>query len=190
MIIRLINNPAEEHNICDTNRISDCAYQKKNSPFRQNFNICKVSDDAKLIENNSSKKETKYLRTTENSHYHSGTPMMRYQPTILKKRIPRWEEIQKWENNWNVNDTLTGLALAILNTGTMMTVTAKNVKVSNPKSLMTSMAPATSAAAYVWNPSPRACSLLLEKDKPLQPDIEGANNLLPLKLFMKAKEQW
>lgn len=42
---------------------------------------------------------------------------------------------------------LTGLALMILNAGTTITVTAKKVNVSNPKSLMTSTAVATSSAA-------------------------------------------
>lgn len=46
---------------------------------------------------------------------------------------------------------LTGLALINLNEGTIKTVTAKKVRVSNPRSLMTSIAPATSYAALVRN---------------------------------------
>jgi len=43
-----------------------------------------------------------------------------------------------------LQELLTGLAFSDLNTGTIMTVTAKKVRVSNPKSLITSTAPATS----------------------------------------------
>ena len=50
---------------------------------------------------------------------------------------------------------LTGLALIDLNVGTIKTVTAKKVRVSNPKSLMTSTAPATSYATFVCSRSKR-----------------------------------
>lgn len=63
----------------------------------------------------------------------------------------------------------TGLAFKDLNAGTMMTVTAKNVKVSNPKSLMTSTALATSTTACNRN-------LLLSPDLQLE-----KNNFLRLK---------
>lgn len=44
---------------------------------------------------------------------------------------------------------LTGLAFMLLKAGTTSTVTAKNVKVSNPRSLITSTALATSSDAYI-----------------------------------------
>lgn len=46
----------------------ECAYQEKDPPFRKHFDICKISDDAKLIKYNSSKKETKYLKTSKSSY--------------------------------------------------------------------------------------------------------------------------
>lgn len=44
---------------------------------------------------------------------------------------------------------LTGLALMILNAGTTRTVTAKNVRVSKPKSFITSTALATSSCERI-----------------------------------------
>lgn len=49
----------------------------------------------------------------------------------------------------STNIRLTGLALMILNAGITITVTTKNVRVSNPKSLMTSTALATSSDEYI-----------------------------------------
>lgn len=39
------------------------AYQKKNPPFWQNFDICEISYQAKLIEYNPREEETEYLKT-------------------------------------------------------------------------------------------------------------------------------
>lgn len=70
------------------------------------------------------------------------------------------------EKDGSVYVILTGLALMILKAGTTKTVTAKNVNVSRPKSLMTSIALATSSAAYTRDLS-QVASLLLEKQNPL-----------------------
>lgn len=82
---------------------------------------------------------------------------------------------------------LTGLALMILKAGTTKTVTAKNVKVSKPKSLMTSIALATSSAAYTRDLS-QVASLLLEKQNPLQLDTEENKKDVPSKRYPETKE--
>lgn len=65
------------------------AYQEKNPPLRKNFNICDVSDQPKLIEHNSSKEKTKYLK-----------PIKRLAPSDYKKSVQynlclklQWHEI-------------------------------------------------------------------------------------------------
>lgn len=73
------------------------------------------------------------------------------------------EEIKKKDQNAYV--TLTGLALMVLKAGTTKTVTPKNVRVSKPRSLMTSTALATSSAADTRDLL-QGPSLWLEKQNP------------------------
>ena len=83
--------------------------------------------------------------------------------------------------------TLTGLTLTILKAGTTKTVTAKNVKVSKPKSLMTSIALATSSAAYTRDLSLGA-SLCLEKQNPPQSNTVEINKGVPSKIYPETKD--
>ncbi len=85
--------------------------------------------------------------------------------------------------------TLTGLTLTILKAGTTKTVTAKNVKVSKPKSLMTSIALATSSAAYTRDLSLGA-SLCLEKQNPPQSNTVEINKGVPSKIYPETKDLW
>lgn len=91
---------------------------------------------------------------------------MRYEIIIKTKKKKKAVEHQ---------ELLTGLALIDLNVGTIKTVTAKKVRVSNPKSLMTSTAPATSYATHVCSRSHRSALLYLEKQDPFQPENEGTS---------------
>lgn len=74
----------------------------------------------------------------------------------------------------------------ILNAGTIITVTAKNVKVSNPKSLMTSTALATSSVAYILHLAEWP-DLWFEKQIPLQQCTEEVNKELPRMKFLEPK---
>lgn len=75
----------------------------------------------------------------------------------------------------------------ILKAGTTKTVTAKNVKVSKPKSLMTSTALATSSAANTRDLSQEA-RLCLEKQNPPQLDTEGNNKCVPSEKYPETNE--
>lgn len=79
----------------------------------------------------------------------------------------------------NIESVLTGLALMILKAGTIITVTANNVKVSIPKSFIISTPLATSTAAYIRNLSFIACPRL-ENWNPLSPKTKEDNESLPL----------
>lgn len=74
----------------------------------------------------------------------------------------------------------------ILKAGTTKTVTAKNVKVSEPKSLMTSRPLATSIAAYTRDLS-QGANLWLKQNPP-QLDIEGNNECAPPKKYPETRE--
>lgn len=71
---------------------------------------------------------------------------------IIEMRLSQYQEnklLKKKKKKVKDQEILTGLALIDLNVGTIKTVTAKKVRVSNPKSLMTSTAPAISYATLV-----------------------------------------
>jgi NAD/NADP transhydrogenase alpha subunit len=91
------------------------------------------------------------------------------------------------EKDGSVYVILTGLALMILKAGTTKTVTARNVNVSRPKSLTTSIALATSSAAYTRDLS-QVASLLLEKQNPLQLDTEENKKDVSSKRYPETKE--
>lgn len=91
--------------------------------------------------------------------------------------------------NWGIYFILTGLALTILNAGTTVTVTAKNVKVSNPRSLMTSMALATSIDAYIRDLA-QWTGLWLETNNPLRPHIEEVSKGFVSNMFLEKDKQW
>lgn len=76
----------------------------------------------------------------------------------------------------------------ILNAGTTMTVTIKNVKVSNPRSLMTSTALATSIDAYIRDLA-QWTGLWSETNNPLRPHTEEVNKGFLSKIFLEAEKQ-